>query len=153
MNVSQTGVYGQELQLVAFILGTEEYAADILLVQEINRLLKITRVPKAPEFIEGVINLRGNVIPVFDLHKRLDLGKRKDTDRTRIIIVQVNDIRAGLIVDGVTEVLRLKADQVELPSTLDSTVALDFIAGVGKLNDRLLMLLKIDKVLGLEAVN
>lgn len=149
MTDSETVALDQELQLVAFIMGQEEYAADILMVQEINRLLKITRVPHAPDFIAGVINLRGNVIPVVDLHKRFNLGQWQDTDQTRIIIVQVNGVRAGIIVDGVTEVLRLSASQVEPPVGMSGTVGIDYVAGVGKLEERLLILLNLDKVLGL----
>lgn len=137
----------REIQLVAFNLGAEEYAIDILSVQEINRVLPITRIPNAPSFVEGVINLRGNVIPVLDLHKRLELPARSNTEQTRIIILKEGEIVAGIIVDGVTEVLKINRDQIEEAANITTSVDAEFLMGVGKLSDRLIILLNLEKVL------
>ena len=91
----------KERQLVVFNLGQEEYGVDILQVKEIKRLTEITRVPNAPDHVEGVINLRGNIIPVVDLHKRFELGTVEATDESRIVIVNVQDITVGITVDAV----------------------------------------------------
>lgn len=137
---------GQELQLVIFMLGKEEYGLPITKVQEINRMVSITRLPQTPDFMEGVINLRGRVLPVLDLRKRFQLAEAVMNDDTRIIIVDVAGQTLGIVVDAVTEVVRLQADNVEPPPPafiLDS----QYIEGIGKLDGRLLILLAIDKVL------
>ncbi|MGC2062653.1 MAG: chemotaxis protein CheW [Thermodesulfovibrionales bacterium] len=135
------------LQLVTFRLGSEEYAIDILKVQEINRMVDITSVPNSPSDVKGVINLRGKVIPVINLRKKFGLGS-KDTDaQSRIMVVDVG-ITVGLIVDSVSEVLRLSSDTVEPPPPMTGGIGSEFIRGVGKLQDRLLILLDIDKLLG-----
>ena len=135
------------LQLVTFRLGNEEFSLDILRVQEIIRHMEITRVPKAPDFVEGVINLRGKVIPVLELRKRFGLGYNERTNETRIIVVEVDDKTVGLKVDAVSEVLRLPADRVEPPPAIATGVDSDYIKGVGKLDGRLLILLDVEKVL------
>ncbi len=138
---------GDVLQLVTFRLGNEEFSVDILKVQEIIRLMELTRVPKAPEFIEGVINLRGKVIPVMDLRKRFAMPEAEDTSEARIIVVELESTPVGFRVDGVSEVLRLPADTVEPPPTMMSGVETEYIKGVGKLDDRLIILLDVEKVL------
>jgi purine-binding chemotaxis protein CheW len=137
---------GQELQLVIFMLAKEEYGLPITKVQEINRMVPITRLPQTPDFMEGVINLRGRVIPVIDLRKRFQLAEAVINDDTRIIIVDVDGQTLGIVVDAVTEVVRLAAASVEPPPP---TFVLDsqYIEGIGKLEERLLILLAIDKVL------
>lgn len=135
-----------ELQLVIFTLAKEEYGLPITKVQEINRLVPITKLPQTPDFMEGVINLRGRVIPVIDLRKRFQLAAAGNSEDTRIIIVDVDGQTLGIVVDAVTEVVRLTADSVEPPPpafVLDS----QYIHGIGKLDGRLLILLNIDKVL------
>jgi len=138
---------GDVLQLVTFRLGNEEFSVDILKVQEIIRLMELTRVPKAPAFIEGVINLRGKVIPVMDLRKRFSMPEAEDTSEARIIVVELESTTVGFRVDGVSEVLRLHADTVEPPPTMVSGVETEYIRGVGKLDDRLIILLDVEKVL------
>ncbi|NLK50930.1 MAG: chemotaxis protein CheW [Syntrophomonadaceae bacterium] len=150
MDIEQDRFVDQEVQLVTFELGREIYALDILVVQEIERLLNITRVPKAFSFIEGVINLRGNVIPVINLHKLFDLPARVNTDRTRIIIVKVQDITAGIVVDSVWEVQRLYLSDIEPPSSVVTTMKTQYIQGIGKKEGQLLILLDIAQVLGIE---
>ncbi|MCW2277920.1 chemotaxis protein CheW [Heliophilum fasciatum] len=137
----------QEIQLVAFSLADEEYGVDIHYVQEIVRLLTITRVPKAPGYVEGVVNLRGNVVPVIDLRKLFSLPMRDVTDRTRIIIVKIKDITVGIIVDGVSEVLTVPVNDIEPPPMANNNIDQEFISGVGKLGQRLLMLINLDKVI------
>ena len=135
------------LQLVTFRLGSEEYAIDILKVQEINRMVDITSVPNSPADVEGVINLRGKVIPVINLRRKFGLNSKDADAQSRIMVVDVG-ITVGLIVDSVSEVLRLASDTVEPPPPMTGGVGSEFIRGVGKLQDRLLILLDIDKLLG-----
>jgi len=135
------------LQLVTFRLGKEEFSMDILKVQEIIRHMDLTRVPRTPEFVDGVINLRGRVIPVLDLRKRFGLPADERTNETRIIVVDVDDTTVGLKVDAVSEVLRLPADTVEPPPSLVTGIESDYIKGVGKLENRLIILLDVAKIL------
>ncbi|MBE9504258.1 MAG: chemotaxis protein CheW [Proteobacteria bacterium] len=135
------------LQLVNFNLGKEEFAVDILKIQEINRVVEITRVPKSPDFVEGVINLRGKVIPIIDLRKRFGLEVTGLTKETRIIVVDIDNKVVGLIVDAVSEVLRLPVGTVEPPPPMVAGIDSEYIYGVGKLEDRLLILLDINKFL------
>lgn len=135
------------LQLVTFRLGNEEFSLDILKVQEIIRHMDLTRVPKTPDFVDGVINLRGRVIPVLDLRKRFGLPKDENTNETRIIVVDVDNRTVGLKVDAVSEVLRLPADTVEPPPAIVTGVESEYIKGVGKLDGRLLILLDVAKIL------
>jgi len=138
------------LQLVSFKLGDEEFGVDIMQVQEIIRMQDITAVPNAPEFVEGVINLRGRVIPIVDLRKRFGLEEKSHDKATRIIVVKVDDLTVGLIVDEVSEVLRIPVDTVEPPPPIVAGVESEYIKGVGKLEDRLLILLDLSKTLSKE---
>ncbi len=136
----------QILQLVTFMIGNEEYAVDILYVQEINRMIQITKVPNAPEFVEGVINLRGRVIPVIDLRTRLGMEKKEQDNNSRIIVIEVQSNILGFIVDAVKEVLRIPASITEVPPELVSTIDSEYIKSVGKLEDRLLILIDLEKI-------
>ena len=135
------------LQLVSFNIGVEEFGVDILKVQEINKMIHITKVPNSPDFIEGVINLRGRVIPVIDLRTRMGMDRAESNKDTRIIIVEVSDRTVGFIVDAVNEVLRIPANITEPPPQMVTSVNAEYITGVGKLEDRLLLLLDLEKVL------
>ena len=135
------------LQLVGFRLGNEEYGIDILKVQEINRVAEITKIPQSPDFVEGVINLRGNVIPIIDLRKRFHMPEREHDRQTRIVVGEIEGRTVGLIVDAVSEVIRLSSNTMEPTPKIVSENQVDYIKGVGKLEDRLLMLLDIDKIL------
>lgn len=138
----------KEYQLVIFSIGDEEFGVDISQVREIVRLIPITYLPKAPEFIEGVVNLRGQVVAVIDLAKRLVISAKQRGDNTRIIIVEIEGLTMGMIVDSVSEVLRLSSEQIEdVPSVIQTEVQEHYIYGVGKLKDRLLVLLDLKKVL------
>ncbi len=135
------------LQLVTFTLGREEFGVEILKVQEIIRMMGITRVPKAPDFVEGVINLRGKVIPIIDLRKRFGLQAQSHDKMTRIVVVEINDAVVGFIVDAVSEVLRIPVDTVEPAPPLVAGIESEYISGVGKLADRLLILLDLNRLL------
>ncbi len=135
------------LQLVTFRLGSEEFSMDILKVQEIIRPMELTRVPRAPAFVDGVINLRGRVIPVMDLRRRFSMEPTEDTSEARIIVVELGGRTVGFKVDAVSEVLRLPVDMVEPPPSIVSGAEIDYIRGVGKLDDRLIMLLDVEKLL------
>ncbi len=136
------------LQLVSFSLSTEEYGLDISAVQEIVRLTDITKVPRAPHFVEGVVNLRGKIVPVIDLCRRFGLTPEPYDKRTRIIIVTVAGRTVGFIVHAVNEVLRIAADAVDpTPELVSSDLDSTFIKGVGKLPDRLIILLDVDRIL------
>jgi purine-binding chemotaxis protein CheW len=137
-----------EIQLVSFLLGEEEFGADILMVQEIIRMQPITRVPNAPHFVEGVINLRGKVIPIVDLRKRLNTLASEDTRKTRIIVVDIEGKITGFIVDSVSQVLRIAKNTIEPPpSIVIAGIESEYITGVSKLDDRLLILLDFSKIL------
>ena len=141
------GESGDVLQLAGFTLGKEEFAVDILRIQEINRMVEITTVPKTPGFVEGVINLRGKVIPVIDLRKRFNLGVSEYTKDTRIVVVDVDGKVVGIVVDAVSEVLRLPASTIDPPPPIVAGIDSEYIEGVGKLENRLLILLDLEKVL------
>ncbi|MCL4428332.1 MAG: chemotaxis protein CheW [Deltaproteobacteria bacterium] len=144
---TETGSKIDEIvQLVTFKLGNEEFALDILKVQEINRMVEITKVPKAPDFVEGVINLRGRVIPIVDIRKKFHLNIKEATKETRIIVVNIMNKTIGLIVDSVSEVLRINSSTIQPPPPLIAGLDSDYIKGVGKLDERLIILLDIDKI-------
>lgn len=134
------------LQLVTFAISEEEFGIEILRVQEIIRIMPITKVPNSPPAVEGVINLRGKVIPVIDLRKRFGLEPREHDNQTRIIVIEIHGMIIGFVVDGVSEVLRIKSDTVEAPPAVVAGVDSEYIKGVGKLDDRLLILLDLDKL-------
>lgn len=140
-----------EMQIVAFELADNEYAVDILNTQEIIRPTTVTRVPKAPHFISGVINLRGNVIPVVDLRTKFNLAKEEFLESTRIIILNINDIPVGIIVDSVNEVITVKKESIEEPDLIDSLDG-KYVKGVIKQDNRLLILLNIAEILELTDV-
>lgn len=134
------------LQLVSFKIGDEEFGVDILKVQEINRKMDITQVPNAPEFVEGVVNLRGRIIPVISLRTRLGMVKKELDDNSRIIVVELDGKTVGFIVDEVNEVLRIPKNITEPPPEMVSGINSDYITAVGKLENRLLILLDLEKV-------
>jgi len=138
---------GSLLQLVTFTISNEEFGLDILRVQEIIRTMEITRVPRAPEFVEGVINLRGKVIPIIDLRRRFGMESKKHDSQTRIIVVEIHSMIVGFVVDSVSEVLRIQSSTVEPPPAVVSGIESEYISGVGKLEDRLLILIDLDKLL------
>lgn len=136
----------EQLQLVTFEVAGEEFAVDILAVQEINRMMALTRVPQSPPEVEGVINLRGKIIPVLDLRKRFGLDASERTEHNRIVVVEVHGRVIGFIVDRVHEVLRIPSGIVEPAPQMVCSINSEFIAGVGKLEDRLLILLDLSRL-------
>lgn len=138
---------GKEIQLVVFKLGNEEYGVQITQVKEINRLTTATKVPKSPSFVEGIINLRGQIIPIIDLKKRFDLELTEYTGEARIIVIQVGAQTFGIKVDAVSEVLRINTDTIENAPEIVSGIDAQYITGVAKEGERLLILLDLDKLL------
>ena len=139
-------VNNELLQLVTFKLDVEEFGIDILRVQEIIRIMNITKVPNSPEFVEGVINLRGRVIPVINLRRRLMLPTIEKDNKTRVIVVELSGKTVGFIVDEVNEVLRIPKSITEPPPEMTAGIDSDYITSVGKLEDKLLILLDIEKL-------
>jgi purine-binding chemotaxis protein CheW len=138
----------EELQLVSFNLGAEEFGMDISAVQEIVRMPEITKVPRSPDFVEGVVNLRGKIIPVVDLRKRFRVSVTEPTKSTRIIVVTLVGRTVGMIVDAVSEVLRLDAASIEpTPEMVATQIDSSFLKGIAKLEGRLLILLDLNLVL------
>lgn len=136
-----------EEQLVVFELAKEYYGVDIGKVQEIIRLQEITEVPRAPVFVEGVINLRGKITPVVDLRKRFGLPLGEQNKDGRIVVVKVAGHLVGLMVDGVSEVLRVSRECIEPPSPLVTTLDSAYLQAIAKLEDRLIILLDLERVL------
>jgi purine-binding chemotaxis protein CheW len=141
-----TATTAQLLQLVSFSVAAEEYGLDILRVQEIIRTQQLTRVPNLPEYVEGVINLRGKVIPVIALRRRLGLEAIPPDKNTRIVVVDVHGQTLGFIVDAVSEVLRISSETVESTPRIGS-VEREYISGVGKLDTRLLLMLDLEQLM------
>jgi len=155
----QGNLRGEMLQLVGFHVGGEEFALDILRVQEIIRLQELTRVPGSAESMDGIMNLRGKIIPVITLRTRFGLDRAAPSEQTRIVVIETKRTALGVIVDSVSEVLRIPADSVELPPRLGK-VDREYVSGVAKRDDRLLLLLDGDRLMedagempGLKAVH
>ncbi len=136
-----------EEHLVTFKLGSEEFGVDIMQVQEIIKIPPITLVPRAPKFVEGVINLRGNVIPVINLKRRFEIANPGDSENFRIIVIQVQGRTTGIMVDQVVEVLHLPVEDIEPPPPVTSGNESGYIRGVGKVGERLVVLLEVDKII------
>lgn len=136
-----------ENQLVIFTLANEHYGVGISAVDSIITMQPITYVPRAPAFVEGVTNLRGKVLPVIDLRKRFGLPVHEATRETRIVVTELNSSRVGMIVDAVSEVLRIPEEAVEPPSPIVTTVDSTFLTGIAKVDERLIILLDLEKVL------
>lgn len=141
----ETAVYTK--QFVIFRLENEEYGIDILRVKEIKEMMSITRVPKAAHYVRGVINLRGEVIPVIDLRKKFNLQEGKENENTRIIIVSVDDITVGLIVDTSSEVINISSEKIEEAPIEVGSVDQGYIYGIGKVGERIIILLDIVKII------
>ena len=147
MSASATARVGEELlQIVSFRVDDEEFGLEILRVQEIIRIQQLTKVPASPDFIEGVINLRGRIIPVISLRRRFGMVQNPPDKQTRIVVVEVNKAVLGFMVDAVSEVLRIPASTIEPPPRL-GPVEREYVRGVGKLDNRLLILLDIDRLM------
>jgi purine-binding chemotaxis protein CheW len=136
---------------LTFKLGPEDFGIGILKVQEIIGMLAVTRMPRTPAYVRGVVNLRGKVIPVLDLRLKFGMDTRQDTDRTCIIVVQLQSgeatVTMGLIVDEVSEVLDVAATQIEPPPSFGASVDVSFIMGMGKVGQKVVQLLDADRIL------
>ena len=141
---------------LTFKLDVEEFGLEILKVQEIIKMMDITRVPRTPSFVRGVINLRGKVIPIVDLRLKFDMDTRESTEKTCIIVVTVKrssgSVIMGIIVDEVSEVLDVAGESIEPPPQFGGTVDTAFILGMGKVGERVVTLMDVDKVLSGEEV-
>jgi len=136
---------------LTFTLAEEEYGIGILKVKEIIGMMPITLIPQTPRYVKGVINLRGNVIPVVDVRKRFGFSRAKVTDLTRIIVIETSDKLTGLMVDNVHQVVRISRNNVDPPSELIEGVSEEYIWGIGRLKDRLIVILNLSNILFLEA--
>ncbi len=150
MAVKKT-VVRQEVQVVGFYIGEDEYAVNISKVREISAMVEIRKVPKSPPFVEGVINLRGGIVPVIDLRKRFELAVNENRSGAKILIVELNRNQVGMIVDNVSEVMRFYQDEIEkTPPMFSASIDSQYIQGVAKLNDKLIILLDVEKLLSFE---
>ncbi|MGL4368245.1 MAG: chemotaxis protein CheW [Spirochaetota bacterium] len=138
---------GRISQLVSFTLEDIEYGIDILQVHEILRIPELTRLPNTPKYIKGVINLRGNVIPVVDVRERFGYAQIEVTDLTRIIVIEADSRQIGLFVDNVSQVIRISEKNIDPPSDLMEGVSEDFIRGIGRLHDHLIVILNLANIL------
>jgi len=137
----------EEQQLVVFELSGESYGVNISAVNTIIRMQPITHVPRAPAFVEGVINLRGSIVPVIDLRKRFGFAAFEETKASRIVVVETNVGLIGMIVDAVTETLSLQTDAIEPPASIVTSADSRYLRGVAKVAERLIILLDIQKIL------
>lgn len=146
---SQTG---EQLQLVSFSVGEELFAVDILRVQEINRMMALTKVPQSPDGVEGVINLRGRIIPVLDLRVQFGFPRAEHNEHTRIVVVEVSGQTVGFVVDSVHEVMRIQSSIVEPNPQMSTSIDSSFVSGVAKLDDQLLIMIELDNLLSPESL-
>ncbi|CDQ22182.1 purine-binding chemotaxis protein CheW [Halobacillus karajensis] len=139
-------------KVIVFQIHEEEYTIPVELVGSIERMMPITRVPGTKPFVKGVLNLRGVVTPVIDLRERFGMDKIEETERTRIVTVKIKERNVGLIVDAAKDVLDLDEENIEPPPEVTGTVEADYIQGVSKMDQRLFILLNLEKVLSKEDV-
>ncbi|VAW12303.1 Positive regulator of CheA protein activity (CheW) [hydrothermal vent metagenome] len=132
---------------LTFALGEEDYGIEILTVREIIGVMEITQIPQVPTYLRGIINLRGKVIPVVDLRAKFQMPVIEDTEETCIVVVSVQEVYIGVLIDRVNEVLDVKRENIEPPPKFGSTISSDYILGIGKINDSIKILLGIEKVL------
>jgi purine-binding chemotaxis protein CheW len=145
--MTQGATMDKELQVVGFRIGRETFGLPIAMVREIVRVPEITSVPNAPDYVEGVINLRGRIIPIVDLRKRFGQRSFEPNKKNRIIVVELGTRAFGLIVNSASEVLRIPPSEIEEPHNVFQEGELDYVTGVGKLNGRLVILLDVNRIL------
>ena len=149
----EISVVDEGIQVVAFKLRDEEDGVSILNVQEIRNLTDITRVPFAADFIKGVINLRGSVLPVIDLKQRLGLEQTPYTEKTRIVTVTVDDLHVGMLVDAVTEVITIDTKPVDAKKAVNGKEVTRFLSGIGNMDGRLIIMLNLQEIIGMAKEN
>ena len=147
MKVKETG---ELRQFISFSVGEEEYGLELLRVKEVIRVHEITWLPKAPSFVKGIINLRGDVVPILDLRDKFGLESHEDTAQTRVIVVEVERRLMGMVVDSASQVVRIPVDQIDPPPSVLGGFSQDLITGVGKREDKLVILLNPDAILTME---
>lgn len=145
-DIEKVDVEEESTNLVAFRLGSGEYAIDIMQAKEIIKMEKITLIPNAPYFVEGVINLRGNIIPIIDLKKRFNLEESEGDKNTGIIIAKIEDVDMGIMIDSVSKVVSISNSDIQPPPSMLQGIGQRYIKGVGKLEDKLLVVLDLDKL-------
>lgn len=138
---------------VTFRIGNEHYGIDINNVKSIERMQLFTRVPNAPAYVKGVINLRGEVVPVIDLRLRFEIEQKEHDSNSRIIIVFVNDLQIGFLVDSSSEVIEINSEDVDSPPVLKDSISKDFIKGIGKQDGNLIILIDIEKIIGIKEID
>ena len=136
-----------EKQHVIFKLNNEEYGVEISHVQEITEYKTVTSVPNTPSFIEGIINLRGSIVPIVSIKKRFDLPTEEKEEDQRVIIINLGSRQVGFIVDDASQVLTLNEDQIENPPDLITGIDRDYITGIGKTDEKIIILLDLEKIL------
>ncbi len=146
VNSSKAGKY------LTFVLEKEEYGIEIIKIREIIGIMNITTIPQAPNYIKGVINLRGKVIPVIDLRLKFDMEEKKHTSETCIIVVDIQGVLFGIIVDTVSEVADIKEEEIEEAPSFGARISTDFILGMAKIRNSVKMLLKIESILSVEEI-
>ena len=147
VKIDDYGKHDELIQLVSFLLDREEYGVDVLKVREIIRVPSITRMPNSAEYVEGIINLRGKVIPIISMRKRFGLSESEYNGHTRIVIMEVADSLTGFIVDGVSEVIRIRGGEIQPPpSMVLSGGRQEFISGVYNHADKLLIIMDVDRM-------
>jgi purine-binding chemotaxis protein CheW len=146
-NIHSENSTEERMQLVSFILDKEEYGVEVLKVREIIRLPSITRVPNTPHYVEGVINLRGKVIPIISLRKRFTLDVAENDSRTRIMVMDMTNELTGFIVDSVAEVIRITSDEIQpAPPAVSGGFDQEYLSGVINRENRLLVLLNLERL-------
>jgi len=143
----------QEGKYLAFILNNETYGIEILRVREIIGLMDVTTVPQTPEYMKGVINLRGKVIPVIDLRLKFSMQEKEHTDETCVIVVEVNNTSIGIIVDSVSEVLEITRGEIEESPHFGQDIDTSYIMGLGKVKEKIVILLDIEEILSSEELD
>ncbi|MCK0768777.1 chemotaxis protein CheW [Chromohalobacter canadensis] len=144
---AEAAIDTQSQEYLVFSLGSEEYAVDILKVQEIRGYENVTRIANAPDFIKGVTNLRGVIVPIVDLRIKFNLDNIEYEGQTVVIVVNVADRIVGIVVDGVSDVMTLTSDQIKPAPEFGETLSADYLSGLGSLEDRMLVIVDIEKLL------
>jgi len=156
-SASEVGIKAKPGKYLTFFLGDEQYGLEIMKVQDIISMMSITRVPKTPDYIRGVINLRGKVIPILDLRIKFDMEQQEDTRVTCIINLQVthnnSQMVIGVVVDRVSEVVNIGAEQLQPPPTFGENINIDMIIGIGKVEERVVLLFDADRLLSTEELS
>ena len=154
MNLSQEeSKHDESMQLVSFTVGDEAYGVNIAKVQEIIRMPEITHLPQTDDYIKGIINLRGNIIPIIDMRMRFNMSETQYSDITRVIVLSIQEKLIGIVVDSVSKVLEIAANEVEDAPDIINGLSKEYINGVGKIDDNMIIILDTDKVLTADEID